>query len=125
MAKIGFIGLGIMGAPMAANLVKAGHEVTGYNRSSAKVERLADAGGKPAASIAEATSGADVVITMLPASPEVREVVLEPGGVLESAASGTLLIDMSTIDPDTSIAVAQAGRAKGVDVLDAPVSGGE
>ena len=125
MAKIGFIGLGIMGAPMAANLVKAGHEVTGYNRSSAKVERLAEAGGKPAASIAEATSGADVVITMLPASPEVREVVLEPGGVLESAASGTLLIDMSTIDPDTSIAVAEAGRAKGVDVLDAPVSGGE
>jgi 2-hydroxy-3-oxopropionate reductase len=125
MAEIGFIGLGIMGAPMAANLVKAGHEVTGYNRSSPKVERLVEAGGKPAASIEDATSGADVVITMLPDSPEVREVVLEPGGVLDSAAAGTLLVDMSTIAPDTAIEVAEAGRAKGVDVLDAPVSGGE
>jgi 2-hydroxy-3-oxopropionate reductase len=125
MAEIGFIGLGIMGAPMAANLVKAGHEVTGYNRSSPKVERLVEAGGKPAASIEDATSGADVVITMLPDSPEVREVVLEPGGVLDSAAAGTLLVDMSTMAPDTAIEVAEAGRAKGVDVLDAPVSGGE
>jgi 2-hydroxy-3-oxopropionate reductase len=125
MARIGFIGLGIMGGPMAANLVKAGHEVTGYNRSPAKVERLAQAGGSPASSIAEATTGADIVITMLPDSPDVRQVVLEPAGVLENAAAGTLLVDMSTVAPDTAVEVAEAARDKDVDVLDAPVSGGE
>jgi 2-hydroxy-3-oxopropionate reductase len=125
MARIGFIGLGIMGGPMAANLVNAGHDVTGYNRSPAKVERLVQAGGRPAGDIAEATTGADIVITMLPDSPDVRQVVLEPGGVLESAAPGTLLVDMSTIAPDTAVEVAEAGRAREVDVLDAPVSGGE
>jgi 2-hydroxy-3-oxopropionate reductase len=125
MTRIGFIGLGIMGAPMAANLVKAGDEVIGYNRSPGAVEGLVRAGGKPAASIEEATTGADVVITMLPDSPDVRQVVLEPGGVLEAAAPGSLLVDMSTIDPDTAVEVAEAGRAKGVTVLDAPVSGGE
>lgn len=125
MQKIGFIGLGIMGAPMAANLVRAGYEVTGFNRSPEAVERFARSGGKPAGSVEEATKGADVVITMLPDSPQVEEVVLGTNGVLDSADSGLMLIDMSTIAPDTSLAVAKAGQAKGVRVLDAPVSGGE
>lgn len=125
MRRIGFIGLGIMGAPMAENLLKAGYEVTAYNRSRAKVERLAKAGARPAADVAEATADADVVITMLPDSPEVREIVLEPGGVLEHARPGTVFVDMSTIAPETAVAVAEAAREKDVRVLDAPVSGGE
>ncbi len=125
MQRIGFIGLGIMGAPMAANLVKAGHEVTGYARSSASTDRLVQAGGKPAGSIEEAVTGANVVITMLPDSPEVTEVVLGENGVLASAGPDLLLIDMSTIAPDTSVAVAEQAKKSGVRVLDAPVSGGE
>ncbi len=125
MQKIGFIGLGIMGSPMAANLIQAGYEVTGYARKPEAVDRLLRAGGKSAASVAEAVEGADVVITMLPDSPQVREVVLEPDGVLETVGSGVLLIDMSTIAPETSLAVEAAANAKGVRVLDAPVSGGE
>lgn len=124
--KVAFVGLGIMGAPMARNLVKGGYDVTAYNRTQSKVEAfVADGGGKGAASIAEAVAGADVVITMVPASPEVAEVVLGEGGVLENAASGALLIDMSSITPQTSVEVAEAASAKGVKVLDAPVSGGE
>ena len=125
MEKIGFIGLGIMGSPMAANLARAGYEVTGYDVTPGSVERLEEAGGKPAASIEEATASSDVVITMLPASPQVEEVVLGPGGVLEHAGENLLLIDMSTIDPETSVAVAEQAREKGTRVLDAPVSGGE
>jgi len=125
MQRIGFIGLGVMGAPMAANLVSAGYDVVGYNRSKAPVERLVTAGGKAADSVTDATTDADIVITMLPAGPEVREVVLGEGGVLESAKPGLVLVDMSTIEPDTSIAVAEAAREKDVQVLDAPVSGGE
>jgi 2-hydroxy-3-oxopropionate reductase len=125
MQRIGFIGLGIMGGPMAANLVKAGYEVTGFNRSQPAVDRLVRAGGKPAASVEEASADADVVITMLPDSPQVSEVVLGDGGVLGSVGEGTVLVDMSTIAPATSLAVAEAAREKGVHVLDAPVSGGE
>jgi len=125
MEKIGFIGLGIMGAPMARNLVEAGYDVTGYNRSSQAVDALAEAGGKPAGSIAEATSGADIVITMLPDSPDVESVVLGEDGVLAHARDGMVLIDMSTIEPEVSVAVAEEARARGVQVLDAPVSGGE
>ncbi|MFC0622466.1 2-hydroxy-3-oxopropionate reductase [Kribbella deserti] len=125
MTKIGFIGLGIMGSPMAANLLRAGHDVTGYDVVPASVDRLLQAGGKPAPSIAEAVAGAEVIITMLPDSPQVTEVVLGPGGVLESAVEGQLLIDMSSIAPETSIAVAAAASARGVRALDAPVSGGE
>ncbi|NKQ56442.1 2-hydroxy-3-oxopropionate reductase [Amycolatopsis sp. K13G38] len=120
MTKIGFIGLGIMGGPMAANLVKAGFEVTGYNRSRAKVDRLVDAGGEGAASVAGAVRDADVVITMLPDSPDVQAVVLGEDGVLANAKPGALLIDCSTIRPDVSRAIAGRMRA-----LDAPVSGGE
>jgi 2-hydroxy-3-oxopropionate reductase len=127
MKKIGFIGLGIMGSHMAANLIRAGYDVTGYDVVPESVERLLQAGGKPAPSIAEATAGAEVVITMLPDSPQVAEVVLGPGGVLETAAPGLLLIDMSSIAPGTSLAVAKAAATagNGVRVLDAPVSGGE
>ncbi|MGC4943489.1 2-hydroxy-3-oxopropionate reductase [Kribbella sp. DT2] len=123
--KIGFIGLGIMGSHMAANLVRAGYDVTGYDVVPASVEKLLQAGGKPAPTIAEAVAGAEVVITMLPDSPQVAEVVLGPGGVLESAPSGLLLIDMSSIAPETSLEVARVGAESGVRVLDAPVSGGE
>lgn len=125
ITRIGFIGLGIMGGPMAANLVQAGYEVTGYNRSRGKVDTLVERGGHPAARVADAVRGQDVVITMLPDSPDVREVVLGEAGVLAHAAEGTLLIDCSTIRPDVSTEVAEAAAARGVRALDAPVSGGE
>jgi 2-hydroxy-3-oxopropionate reductase len=125
MASLAFIGLGIMGGPMAANLVRAGHDVTGYNRSAAAVERLVDAGGKAAGSVAEAVSGAEVVITMVPDSADVEAVCLGPDGVYENAAEGAVHVDMSSIRPDVSTALAAAGGERGLRVLDAPVSGGE
>lgn len=125
MTKIGFIGLGIMGGPMAANLVKAGFEVTGYNRSRSKVDTLVAAGGRGAESTGQAVRAADVVITMLPDSPDVRAVVLGEDGVLAHAREGALLIDCSTIRPDVSREVAETAAAKGIRALDAPVSGGE
>ncbi len=125
MSRIGFIGLGIMGGPMAANLVAAGHEVTGYNRSRAKVDRLVQQGGTAAATVAEAVRGADVVVTMLPDSPDVEAVVTAEDGVLAHLPAGTLLIDFSTIRPDVARQVAEAAADKGVRMLDAPVSGGE
>src|SRR5579885_3287871 len=124
MTAIGFIGLGNMGAPMAANLVKAGHQVTGYDLVPQAVAALAAAGGRAAASAAEAIAAAEVVITMLPAGPQVREVYLGNAGVLGRAPQGALLIDCSTIDVDTARAVAAAAREAGFDMLDAPVSGG-
>jgi 2-hydroxy-3-oxopropionate reductase len=125
VTTIGFIGLGIMGSPMSGHLVAAGHAVTGFDLNADSVAKLVAAGGTAAASVADAVSGADVVITMLPDHPQVEEVVLGDGGVLELAAPGTLLIDMSTIRPETSVAVAEAAASKGIRVLDAPVSGGE
>jgi 2-hydroxy-3-oxopropionate reductase len=125
MKRIGFIGLGIMGGPMALNLVKAGFEVYGYNRSRPALDRLVRGGGKAAGSIAEATNGADAVITILPDTPDVEQVALGAGGVLENARPGLLYIDMSTIRPAVARTLAKAGGAKGVRVLDAPVSGGE
>lgn len=120
-----FIGLGVMGAPMARNLVRAGFDVVGYNRSAAKREALVEAGGRAASSVAQAVAEADVVITMLPDSPDVESVLLGEGGALEHMRPGSLLIDMSTIRPDTARAVAEAARARGIEALDAPVSGGE
>ena len=122
---IAFIGLGIMGSPMAANLVRAGHTVTGANLTQGPIDKLVAAGGKGAGSIAEAVAGADVVITMVPADPQVEEAILGEDGVLAHAAPGTLVIDMSSITPQTSIKVAAAAREKGIRTLDAPVSGGE
>jgi 2-hydroxy-3-oxopropionate reductase len=123
--KLGFIGLGVMGAPMAAHLVAAGHDVSGYDVHPAAGEKLRAAGGRAARGVADAVAGADVVITMLPNHPQVEEVVLAAGGVLDTAEPGTLLIDMSTIRPETSIAVAEAARDRKIRVLDAPVSGGQ
>jgi 2-hydroxy-3-oxopropionate reductase len=123
--KVGFIGLGIMGAPMARNLLRAGFDVTAFNRNQAKVASFVEDGGKGASSIAGAVREADVVITMVPASPEVEQVVLHENGVLDSIRPGSLIIDMSSITPQTSVDVAKAAAAKGVEALDAPVSGGE
>ena len=125
MSRIAFIGLGIMGSPMAANLVKAGHTVTGFNLTQPAIDKLVADGGRAAASIAEAVADAEVVITMVPADPQVEQAILGEGGVLESAKPGTLVIDMSSITPQTSIKVAEAAAAKGIRTLDAPVSGGE
>ena len=123
--KIAFIGLGIMGSPMAANLVRAGHTVTGFNLTQDAIDKLVADGGRAAGSIAEAVADAEVVITMVPADPQVEQVILGEGGVLENARPGSLVIDMSSITPQTSIKVAAAAQEKGVRTLDAPVSGGE
>jgi 2-hydroxy-3-oxopropionate reductase len=125
VTDIGFIGLGIMGGPMAANLVRAGYRVAGFNRSVGGMERLEREGGRRAASAAEAVAGADVVITMLPDSPDVEAVALGADGVIEHARPGALYIDMSTVRPQTARRLAEAGAARGIRVLDAPVSGGE
>jgi len=125
MTTVGFIGLGIMGGPMAANLVKAGFDVVGYNRHRDAIDRLVESGGRGADGIAGAVAEADVVITMLPDSPDVEEVMTGPGGVFDSARGGTLCIDMSTIRPDVSARIAALGAERGLRVLDAPVSGGE
>ncbi|MFC5826188.1 2-hydroxy-3-oxopropionate reductase [Nonomuraea insulae] len=125
MTAVTVIGLGIMGGPMAANLVKAGFDVTGFNRSKAKVDQLVEQGGRGAAGIAEAVREADVVITMLPDSPDVEEVVLGADGILAHAPTGSLWIDASTIRPDVSVRLAQAAAAQGLRAVDAPVSGGE
>jgi 2-hydroxy-3-oxopropionate reductase len=125
MPRIAFVGLGIMGLPMATNLVRAGHEVAGYNRSAAKTERLAAAGGRAAPSVADAVRDAEIVITMLPDSPDVEAVVLGADGVLAAAPAGCLVIDMSTIAPATARTVAERAADAGTRMLDAPVSGGE
>lgn len=123
MATIGFIGLGNMGAPMAVNLVKAGHHVVGYDVNAAAVQAVA--GVRSVRSAAEAARGADVVITMLPAGEHVREVWLHQGGLIDSVKGATpLLIDCSTIDVDSARTVTEAARVAGFEMLDAPVSGG-
>jgi 3-hydroxyisobutyrate dehydrogenase len=124
MAKIGFIGLGNMGLPMAQNLLKAGHEVQGFDMSPAQILALTASGGQAAAGVKAASSGAEIVITMLPAGQHVRDVYLGPDGVLSAVGAGTLLIDSSTIDVATARDVAAAAGKKGLAMLDAPVSGG-
>ena len=125
MATIGFIGLGNMGAPMAANLIKAGHSVTGYDLNPAALQALTAAGGKTAASAAEAVKGASIVISMLPEGRHVREVWLHQGGLIEAVKdTKPLLIDCSTIDVDSARAVTAAAAEAGLAMLDAPVSGG-
>jgi 2-hydroxy-3-oxopropionate reductase len=125
MTSVAFIGLGIMGRPMAVNLVRAGFTVTGFNRSPAAVEQLRAAGGRGADSVAAAVRGAGVVATMLPDSPDVRVVLAGGDGVLASADPGTLLIDFSTIRPDVARDLAAQAARAGLRMLDAPVSGGE
>jgi len=122
---VAVIGLGIMGGPMAANLVKAGYEVVGYNRSSAKVEELVAAGGRGAASVAEALADADVVVTMVPDSPDVEEVATGDDGLIAHAKAGATWVDCSTIRPDVAVALAGQAAEAGLKAVDAPVSGGQ
>ena len=124
MAKIGFIGLGNMGGPMAANLVRAGHDVKGFDLVADNVAAFVDAGGKAAETIADAVRDAEIVISMLPAGKHVMTVYEGPDGVLENATPGALLIDCSTIDVATAREIAAKAAEKGFDMLDAPVSGG-
>jgi 2-hydroxy-3-oxopropionate reductase len=125
MRRIGFVGLGIMGKPMALNLIKAGYELTVYDIVAERMEDLLKAGARRGLSGKEVAARSDVVITMLPNSPQVREAVLGPGGVLEGARPGTILVDMSSIAPLASKEIAAQAQAKGIAMLDAPVSGGE
>src|SRR5438105_2612332 len=125
MTKIAFIGLGHMGGPMAANLVKAGVRTAGFDPVNAALDAFAQKGGTACASIIEATKDADAVITMLPSGKEVREVYLGEGGLIKKLPKGRLLlIDCSTIDVATARAVAKEAEKHGHDFVDAPVSGG-
>jgi 3-hydroxyisobutyrate dehydrogenase len=127
MAKIGFIGLGNMGLPMAQNLIKAGHAVSGFDLSEYAAERLAAGGGTRVRSVADACRDVEILITMLPAGEQVGEVYFGDDGAIAAAADGTLLIDSSTIDVKTARDVAEAAEAAGgkrLAMLDAPVSGG-
>jgi 2-hydroxy-3-oxopropionate reductase len=124
MTAIGFIGLGVMGREMARHLVRAGHEVRAYDMKTESVEELAREGALAAASVAAATDGAEVVITMLPDTPQVEEVVLGPGGLLQNPPAGRLLVDMSTIAPTATRRMAAQLAQAGIAMLDAPVSGG-
>jgi 2-hydroxy-3-oxopropionate reductase len=123
--RLGVIGLGIMGAPMARNLLRAGHALTVHSRTRAKVEALVAVGAAAADSAAAVAAASEAVITMLPDTPDVEAVIAGPGGVLAGAAAGLLAIDMSTIAPDAARALAARAAAAGVTLLDAPVSGGE
>ena len=128
MTTVAFIGLGIMGGPMAGHLVNAGFDVVGYNRSQAKVDALVAAGGKGATSIADAVREADVVAIMVPDSPDVRQVLAGSDGtdgVFQNAKPGTLIIDFSSIRPDVTTELAAQAKEQGFRLLDAPVSGGE
>ena len=125
MSTIAFIGLGIMGSPMAVNLVKAGHQVIGYNRSPERAKDLVAAGGTAVDSIAKAVAEADVVAIMVPDSPDVLSVLTGDDGVFTHANPGTLIIDFSSIRPDIAADLAEQGRNRGFKMLDAPVSGGE
>ncbi len=123
--RIGFIGLGIMGKPMARNLIKAGYSLTVHNRSRGAVDELVRDGAKDGRTPRAVAEESDIIITMLPDSPDVQQVVTGPGGVLEGLRKGAALVDMSTISPMVTQELAKAVRAKGAEMLDAPVSGGE
>ena len=124
MSRIAFIGLGNMGSPMAQNLLKAGHELQVFDLVPAAVQTLTQAGAQAAASALEAVKDADVVISMLPASKHVEGLYLGDNGLLQHIASRTLVLECSTIAPESARKVAQAARDKGVRMIDAPVSGG-
>ncbi|WP_329110838.1 2-hydroxy-3-oxopropionate reductase [Micromonospora sp. NBC_01699] len=125
MTRVGFIGLGIMGGPMATNLVKAGFDVIGYDYSPARTEALAASGGRAAGGLVEVVRESDVVVTMVPDSPDVEALALGDNGILATARPGQLWIDTSSISPKTAQVVAEAAKPYRVRVLDAPVSGGE
>ena len=123
--KLGFIGLGIMGKPMAKNLLKAGHSLVVYDINAAAVQEVVAAGAVAAATPKDVATQGPIVITMLPNSPHVKEVVLGKNGVLEGSKAGTIIADMSSIAPLASKEIAAECAKKGVEMLDAPVSGGE
>ena len=123
--KVGFIGLGIMGHPMAKNLMEVGYDLVVHNRSPEKTEELAEEGATAAGSPREVAEGCDVVITMLPDSPQVEEVLAGEGGVFEGVRDGALVVDMSTISPVVTENLASKANEKGASLLDAPVSGGD
>jgi 2-hydroxy-3-oxopropionate reductase len=125
VAKLGFVGLGIMGRPMVKNLLKAGHQVTVYDIVPAGVDDAVAAGARKGASPRDVASQADIVITMVPDGPEVEQAILGQNGVLEGTKKGAIIIDMSSISPMVAQKVGAACEAKGVEFLDAPVSGGE
>lgn len=125
MTNVTVIGLGIMGLPMAKNLVTAGFDVVGFNRSQDKIDQFVEAGGKGASSVAESVANADVVITMVPDSPDVEDVVTGEDGVFANAAQGTVWIDASSIRPDVAARLSREAAEHGLRPLDAPVSGGE
>lgn len=125
MEKIGFIGLGIMGKPMAKNLVAAGYDLIVYDIVDSAVQELAQAGAAPAKSIGEVAKAAKIIITMLPNSPHVVSVVLGKEGVLQNAVPGTIIVDMSSISPIVSREISAECEKKGITLMDAPVSGGE
>jgi 4-hydroxybutyrate dehydrogenase / sulfolactaldehyde 3-reductase len=119
--KVGFIGLGVMGAPMAANIVRKGHELTVWDRSPEAVARLVELGARAATSAREVGAASEVVVTMLPEPQHVEQVVLGPDGVAEGLRAGGVVVEMSTIDPGTSRRVGDALRARGMDLVDSPV----
>jgi 2-hydroxy-3-oxopropionate reductase len=123
--KVGFVGLGIMGEPMARNLMEAGYDLVVYNRSQGKVEDLVSEGAEVAESLKEIAENAEIVFTMLPGPPEVREVVAGESGLLRGAGEGSLLVDMSTSSPVLARELTRTARERRVSVLDAPVSGGD
>ncbi len=123
--KVGFVGLGLMGRPMARNLVQAGYDLVVYNRSRGKVDELVAEGAEAAEGSREAAENSDIVFTMLPGPPDVREVVAGENGLLMGAREGSLLVDMSTSSPILARELGQTAREQGVGMLDAPVSGGD
>jgi len=126
MAKrIGFVGLGIMGRPMALNLLKAGFPLTVWNRTPSKMESLVHEGAEAGSSPAGVASKSDITMTIVSDTPDVEAVLLGTGGVIEGASSGSVVVDMSTISPSTTRKISSALSAKGVEMLDAPVSGGD
>lgn len=124
MTRIGFVGLGLIGAPMCKNLVAAGHEVSVWNRTASRMDPLVAEGAHPAASAAEAARGSEVTITCVSDSADVRDVILGVGGVVEGASSGAVVIDMSTISPAVTREIAAKLLEQGTHMIDAPVSGG-
>ena len=125
MADIGFIGLGIMGGPMCRNLLKAGHRVVVYNRSSNPVDRMVELGAVRGASSRDVAERSNIVLTMMPDGPDVEEVIIGAHGVLEGARTGSTVVDMSSVNPLVSRKIGASCAAKNVRFLDAPVSGGE
>jgi 2-hydroxy-3-oxopropionate reductase len=123
--RVGFIGLGIMGKPMAKNLMDAGYDLTVHNRSPQKAQELGEQGATVAESPKEIARNSDIIVTMLPGPPEVREIVAGEGGLLENSREGSLIVDMSTSSPVLARELARYAGERGVGMLDAPVSGGD